>query len=221
VIRVLVVDDDFRVAQVHARFAERVPGFEVVAVAHSAAQAREAAAAHRPDLVLLDVYLPDEPGTALLGELDADAIVLTAAAEAATVRAALARGALNYLIKPFSAAQLAARLTAYARYREVLARRGELAQSTVDGAVQALHAGDVLEPRMPKGQSPVTAQLVADALRGAGHPRSASDIATALGIARGTAQRYLSVLARGGRAQMTLRYGATGRPEHLYRWLES
>jgi len=137
------------------------------------------------------------------------------------VRAALARGALNYLIKPFSQAQLAARLTAYARYRELLARGGELAQSTVDGAVQALHAGDLLEPRMPKGQSPVTAQLVADALRGAGRARSASDIATALGIARGTAQRYLSVLARAGRAQMTLRYGATGRPEHLYRWLDS
>jgi response regulator of citrate/malate metabolism len=50
VIKVLVVDDDFRVAAMHAQFVRRVAGFEVVGVAHTAAEAAEIAARLRPDL---------------------------------------------------------------------------------------------------------------------------------------------------------------------------
>ena len=38
------------------------------------------------------------------------------------------------------------------------------------------------------------------------------------GISRGTARRYLEYLESLGSVELTLRYGATGRPEHLYRW---
>jgi response regulator of citrate/malate metabolism len=51
---VLVVDDDFRVARLHARFVEDVPDFRVVGVAHTAEQTRHLVAEHAPDLVLLD-----------------------------------------------------------------------------------------------------------------------------------------------------------------------
>jgi two-component system CitB family response regulator len=218
VISVLVVDDDFRVAQVHAEFAERTPGFRVVGLAHTAAEARDRARALHPNLVLLDVYLPDAPGTSLLGQLGADVIVLTAAADVAAVRTALARGAMNYLIKPFTAEQLGERLAAYARYRALLSEHRALTQAEVDQAVAVLHEGDGVQPHAPKGQSPVTTRLVADILRRSSEPRSAAEIAVELGIARATAQRYLAALARTGRAAMTLRYGSTGRPEHLYSW---
>jgi response regulator of citrate/malate metabolism len=217
-ISVLVVDDDFRVAQVHAGFAERAPGFLVVGLAHTAAEAREQARALRPNLVLLDIYLPDASGLSLLGQLGADVIVLTAAADVAAVRTALARGAMNYLIKPFTAEQLGERLAGYARYRALLAEQRTLSQFEVDQAVQLLHEGDGVQPSAPKGQSPVTTRLVADLLRRSSEPRSAAEIAGELGIARATAQRYLAALARTGRAEMTLRYGTTGRPEHLYSW---
>jgi hypothetical protein len=81
-----------------------------------------------------------------------------------------------------------------------------------------LHEGDGVDPYAPKGQSSVTTRLVADILRRSTEPRSAADIAAELGLARATAQRYLAALARAGRAEMTLRYGSTGRPEHLYSW---
>ena len=58
-IRVLVVDDDFMVAKVHCGFVERVPGFSVVGVAHTGEEAVRAAGEIRPDLLLLDIYLPD------------------------------------------------------------------------------------------------------------------------------------------------------------------
>ena len=74
-IRVLVVEDDFRVARVHAEFTDRVTGFETIAIAHSAAQAREQLGQHDLDLILLDNYLPDTPGITLLSELDTDVMM--------------------------------------------------------------------------------------------------------------------------------------------------
>ena len=68
-IRTLVVDDDFMVAKVHQGFIERVPGFQVVGVAHSAKEAREAVAQLHPELAILDIYLPDRSGLSLLQEL--------------------------------------------------------------------------------------------------------------------------------------------------------
>ncbi|MGI5240058.1 response regulator [Dactylosporangium sp. CA-139066] len=215
-IRVLVVEDDFRVARVHVGFASRVDGFTVVATARSAAEARRELAAGAVDLVLLDTYLPDESGLDLLAELTVDAIMLTAASDAATVRAAYARGALNYLVKPFTAEQLADRLTAYRHYRAMVSVDRALTQAEIDRCWRVLHDGD--RPAAPKGQSAVTVRLVSDALRGAGRARTAAGIADELGISRATAQRYLAALVRDGSAEVHLRYGVTGRPEHQYHW---
>ncbi|MCO6011571.1 response regulator [Actinoallomurus purpureus] len=216
-IDVLVVDDDFRVAQIHAGFVELVSGFRVAGRAHTAADARAGAA--EVDLVLLDVYLPDESGLSLLPELTADVIMATAATDPDSVRTAFSHGALHYLIKPFTAQELGRRLQAYARYREHLMTAGEqLTQADVDRAVRALHAAPRTEPRPARGQSSVTGRLVAEALRRAGEPRSAAEVSDEVGISRATAQRYLASLAQAGRVHVTLRYGTTGRPEHQYHW---
>ena len=69
---VLVVDDDFRVASVHVGFVEAVPGFRVVGQAGSAAEALRQARELRPDLVLMDVYLPDGDGLDVVRQLLAD-----------------------------------------------------------------------------------------------------------------------------------------------------
>jgi two-component system CitB family response regulator len=131
---------------------------------------------------------------------------------------------LNFLVKPFTAEQLADRLTAYRHYRSVLDRSllaGDrtLGQDEIDRLARMLHDGD--RPAAPKGQSAVTVRLVSAALRTAGGPRTAAEVADELGISRATAQRYLAALARDGAVEMRLRYGATGRPEHRYRWLAS
>jgi two-component system CitB family response regulator len=216
-IQVLVVEDDFRVAKVHVDFTHRVDGFEVAATARTAAEARRQLGTRAVDLVLLDTYLPDESGLDLLRDITADTIMLTAASDAATVRAAYARGALNFLVKPFTAEQLADRLAAYKHYRAVLSGERTLTQDEIDRGWRLLHDGD--RPAAPKGQSAVTVRLVSDALRLAASPRTAAEVADELGISRATAQRYLAALARDGAAEMRLRYGATGRPEHRYRWV--
>jgi len=215
---VLVVDDDFRVADLHARAVAAVAGFTVLATAGSCAQARLVLARRRaqglppPDLALVDVYLPDGSGLDLVAELDCDALVLSAATETATVRRALRRGALGYLIKPFDEAALAGRLRGYARYRRLLDARPGVDQDVVDGAVRALHS----EAAPARGAESATRELVLQALTGAGEPLSAADVAAATGISRATAQRHLATLDAEGRLQLQLRYGTTGRPEQRY-----
>jgi response regulator of citrate/malate metabolism len=208
---VLIVDDDFRVADMHAGIVEALPGFVVAGTANTLEAARAAAPV---DLALVDVYLPDGSGIDLIRELRCDSIVLSADTEAATIRAAIAAGALNYLIKPFAPTDLAARLAGYARYRQILSS-GSLGPAEVDAALDSLRPR-LSTPRAPAVASSPTKQLVLQALQDANAPMSASEVAAAIGVSRATAQRYLAGLAAGNEVTVSLRYGTTGRPEQEF-----
>ncbi|MDQ0845550.1 response regulator [Streptomyces sp. V1I6] len=224
-IDVLVVDDDVRVARINAAYVAKVPGFRVVAEAHSATEALARIAEAPVDLILLDHYLPDENGLSVVRELRAlghqtDVIMVTAARDVATVQAAMRHGALQYLVKPFNFAGLRAKLEAYATLRRALDGGGEAEQAEVDRIFGTLSAGSIA-PELPKGHSPTTAELVRQVLLAADGPLSAQEIAERAGVSRQTAQRYLKLLERAGRVRLTLRYGETGRPEHRYVWVAS
>ncbi|MFE7778785.1 response regulator [Streptomyces sp. NPDC057445] len=220
-INVLVVDDDVRVARINAAYVARVPGFHVVGQAHSATEALARIAGLHVDLILLDHYLPDESGLSVVRELrrhghQTDVIMVTAARDVATVQAAMRHGALQYLVKPFNFTGLRARLEAYAGLRRTLDRGGEAEQAEVDAIFGALSATS--SPGLPKGHSPTTAGLVRKVLLAAEAALSAQEIAEHAGVSRQTAQRYLKLLERSGRVNLSLRYGETGRPEHRYTW---
>ncbi|TNM37769.1 response regulator, partial [Nocardioides albidus] len=227
--RVLVVDDDFMVARIHGRFVEQTDGFEVVGTARTGAEALEQAAVLDPDLVLLDVHLPDLSGLEVLERLrrqsreqgrDIAVIMVTAERGAAAVRAALHGGALQYLVKPFEYDDLADRLRRVAATLATLpgatgGREEEVDQATIDRAFGA-GARAVVPQALPKGLSPETADLVLEAARAAGEI-SASETADAVGLSRVTARRYLEHFVDIGTAEVRLRYGGTGRPERRYR----
>lgn len=217
-IRVLVVDDDFRVARLHASYVEQLDGFEAVGLAHTAVDAVRLAGELQPDLVLLDEYLPDLNGSSIIGQLGAAVIVISAAEGADAVRTAIASGAVNYILKPFLPSVLVDRLQAFARFNSLLGSDVQLDQNSVDKALQALRAGDSPTAVYRKGRSAVTADSIGEVLRGSGEAMTAIEVAELTGVSRGTAQRYLADLARDGLVELTLRYGATGRPEHRYEW---
>jgi response regulator of citrate/malate metabolism len=221
VIRTLVVDDDFMAASVHRSFAERVPGFEVVGEATTGAQALELVAALEPDLVLLDIYLPDMGGLEVMRRLrdaasEVDVIAITSAKDVKTLRTAMQQGVVHYLVKPFTFATFRERLESYAALRARLERLQQADQREVDRLYALLRTGG--GDALPKGVSAPTLALVAEVVRDADGEVSASDVAQRSGISRGTARRYLEFLADSGTLELTLRYGAAGRPEHLYRW---
>src|SRR5262245_40781405 len=168
---VLVVDDDFRVANMHAGIVNALPGFTVTTTATTLAAAHKA---DPVDLALVDVYLPDGSGIDFVRELRCDTMVLSAATDAPTIRAAIAAGALSYLVKPFAPTDLVARLSGYARYRKILS-------GTNLGGNEVAAALDALCPRVAPAPSPTavaspTKQLVLQALRASGQPMSSAEL---------------------------------------------
>lgn len=225
-IATLIVEDDALVAEVHASYVERVPGFEVVGVAHRATEALELLTSRPVDLVLLDFHLPDAQGLELLRLLRArtarpiDVIAVTAARDQESIRRAIAQGVVQYLVKPFAFATFADKLERYAAYRDQAERAPQAEQADVDALLGTLR-GSVSQRSLPKGLNATTLEHVRNVLSDtAGEPLTAAEVAGRCGLSRVTARRYLEHLAIDGTVQLSMRYGGTGRPEHLYQWPE-
>jgi response regulator of citrate/malate metabolism len=219
VIRTLVIDDDYRVARIHAASVAKVTGFTCVGQVHTAREARLAIDRLHPDLLLLDIYLPDEDGLSLLGSLHAhspapDCIVISAARDLQMVRSAMRIGAVYYLVKPFGFGQLRDQLETYRRWRSRVTSTGEADQATVDSLYQLLRGPSASANRRHLGP---TMQKIFDSIRASAGPIGATEIAEQVGVSRPTAQRYLARLERQGLIELHLEYGATGRPHHRYR----
>uniref|UniRef100_UPI0015EEBC25 response regulator n=1 Tax=Streptomyces albidus (ex Kaewkla and Franco 2022) TaxID=722709 RepID=UPI0015EEBC25 len=175
-IRVLVVDDDFMVARLHSTLVGQVPGFTVAGAVHNGTDALAAVRELRPELVLLDMYLPDLPGLEVLRELRGgaapeegpDVLVVTAARDAETIRGAQRGGAVQYIIKPFEGQLLKERLRLYAEHRAALAALKSPEQDDVDrlfadvgGGAEPVGGGSLPPPpkapratRVPSRSSP-------------------------------------------------------------------
>ncbi|MEU4836976.1 response regulator [Nocardia testacea] len=220
-IRVLVVDDDFMIARVHSGYVAKTPGFTVVGVAHTGSDALRMIGELRPDLVLLDIYLPDIDGlTVLRGIRESaeatDVVVISAADDVNTIRAAVRGGVLHYLIKPFTYSALYDQLRHFAALHAKLGVLSRAAQSDVDEVFGSRPRGSAT---MPKGLTAQTTELVQQVLRAADPDLSAQECAEATALSRVSARRYLEHFVDTERAQVRLRYGGTGRPERRYRWV--
>ena len=129
--RVLIAEDE---ALIRLDLAEMLTeeGFEVVGQAVDGEQAVVMAIDLRPDLVILDVKMPKKDGIEAAGEIVADQIapvvILTAFSQRDLIERARDAGAMAYLVKPFSKADLLPAIElAVARYAETAALRLEVA----------------------------------------------------------------------------------------------
>jgi response regulator of citrate/malate metabolism len=217
-IRTLIVDDDVRVADIHRGFVEKVDGFAVAGVAHRGAEALRYVLDDRPDLILLDIYLPDLGGLEVCRRLRAagnltDVIAVTAARDVETVRGAIGLGVAQYLVKPFTFATFREKLERYAAFRTRVEQTPEPGQAEIDAMLGELRSSSAM---LPKGLSKETLELVSRTLKDAGE-LGAAEVAEQAGLSRVTARRYLEHLVEQHAAALELRYGG-GRPEHRYRW---
>jgi len=145
---VLVVDDDEAVRVLLTRYLE-MEGFQIDPVADGPA-ALAAVAASKPDLVLLDLMLPAQDGLDVLARLrrdcDVPVILVTARGSEADRILGLKLGADDYVVKPFSPGELAARINSVLRRT-----RGRSTHSTLqfdglalDLATREVTAGDLV-----------------------------------------------------------------------------
>lgn len=219
-IRTLVVDDDYRVADLHCAYVERVHGFQVAGRAHTGAAALLSVDQLRPDLVLLDIYLPDMSGLEVLqrlrddGHHPVDVVAITAAREVESLRAAMRGGVVHYLVKPFLFPTFEEKLLSYAAAHERMTRIGTAEQGDVDRIFGALRSNR--SESLPKGLSDSTLDLIIQVLGKSQSGLPAAAVAEAAGVSRVTARRYLDHLCQLGRAELAMRYGGPGRPEHRY-----
>ena len=113
--RILVVEDDRSVCDLIRAYLQ-MAGHEVL-IARDGAEALEKARSVRPDAMVLDINLPQIDGFGVLEKLSATpalrppTLVLTARHAAGDVRRAISLGARDFLAKPFTEAQLVARVT--------------------------------------------------------------------------------------------------------------
>jgi response regulator of citrate/malate metabolism len=209
------------VARLHSSVVARQPGFAVAGVASTGADALRAVSQTQPDLVLLDIYLPDMTGLDVLRRLResnraaVDVIVISAARDLDTLRQALHGGVFQYLVKPFEIESLRRRLDEYAAHRADLHDLIEPRQDDVDRVFRA-QPGRGAQP-LPKSISADTVDLVVQALQRASGGLSATECADATGLSRSSTRRYLEHLVAVGSAEVKPRYGVAGRPERRYR----
>ncbi len=131
-VTVLVVEDEPVIADAHAQYVQRVPGFAVAGIVHDGGAALRFVRDHNVDLLLLDFNLPDLHGLEVCRRLrgagaECDVMAVTSNRDLAAVRTAVSLGVVQYLLKPFTFQTLRDKLERYAEYRAQMQVSGEAA----------------------------------------------------------------------------------------------
>jgi two-component system CitB family response regulator len=222
-IRVVIAEDDLQIAEIQKRFLERIEGFELVGLAHGLEEARDLVDILKPELLLLDVQFPKGNGLELLRDLRAnhcatDVILITAAREIDTLRAALHGGIFDYILKPLVFERLKEALANYALHLEKLHAMSTLVQTEVDRLLprgQHASSAPVASP-LPKGVDALTLAKVIEVITESSASLNAEEVGKQINASRTTARRYLEHLVSCGELTAEVSYGYVGRPERRY-----
>lgn len=219
-IEVLLIEDDPMVREVNRMFIEKVDGFVVKGVASSGDEGKQKIVELNPNLVLLDVFMPEMNGLELIQQLrqeqlDVDVIAITAANDTKTVKSFLHHGVIDYIVKPFTFERLEKALKQYKEVHWQLRQVEQFSQEKLDELFSSNTLKEQLD--LPKGLHEQTLNQIFEYLQGMESAKSAEEIGAEVGLARVTVRRYLNYLETIGKVKMELTYGTIGRPIQMYR----
>lgn len=220
-INVLLIEDDPMVREVNKEFIESVEGFRVVEVASNGEEGLSLVKKLHPDLVILDIFMPKKDGIKTLQEirkqkLETDVVVVSAAKDSETIKLMLQNGAMDYIIKPFKLHRIQQALEKYRKYRISFNKAETVSQEQLDSLLYSEQVKKRPKTLLPKGLNEFTLNEINVFVQTQKVPRSAEEVAGAIGIARVTARRYLDYLEKSGVITLDVQYGGVGRPVNRY-----
>lgn len=204
------------------RIVHSIPDLEIVGVARADEDAPGAIEALRPDLVLVCGESCRQGPLELLhrlrdrGRHQCDVLLVASRPRSELVLGAARLGVFSCLVAPVDPEALRAQLNLWLGRRQLTSHKAPHDALDQD-EVNLLLYGPA--PVREQGQSMTsTLELVATALRETGTALSASDIGILCNLSAVAARRYLKKLVDQGDAMVSMQYGKTGRPRHVYRW---
>lgn len=222
-IRAVIAEDDFRVADIHEKFLKNFDEIEVVGKAVNAKKTLRILEQKSPDLLLLDVYMPDQLGTDLLPDIrrkfpNLDIIMITAATDKEQLEKSLHYGVENYLIKPVEMKRFNQVIEEYLKKAHLMKSKQEIDQDFVDLILKKGTAASETNdgPALPKGVDEITLTKVIEVLEASDIGLSAEQVSGQIGASRTTARRYLEYLISVKKCKAEVVYGVVGRPERRY-----
>ncbi len=223
----LIIEDDFRVADIHRQYVEKTAGFAVQYIAKSRREALDYLENSEtiPDIFLLDLYIPDVEGMDLFWKIrhsyhEADIIIVTAEKEVKSIQEALRGGVFDYIVKPVGEERFSQTLLKYKEYWSILHSKKEMEQGDIDalfGFHRVPDSSARVDAALPKGIDSLTLDKIHRVFTTTEMDGiTAVELSSELGISRSTARRYLEYLVSLKMVKTKLIYGTVGRPERRY-----
>jgi len=226
VLKVMVVEDDPMVANLHKRFLSVMEGFSVSGIARTGTEALEMLAKSEVDLVLLDIFMPGIDGLELLRQIrekrkDVDVIMITAAQEGSVIQEAFRLGVFDYLLKPFEFTRFKETLQKLKEHQEgIHSKRSSLNQDQIDEVFSRkvnFHEDPEL---LPKGIQKATLERILQPFKSSDRSLSLYEVSEITGLSRVTVKRYVQFLLQCGRLTEETHYQQVGRPLNKYLFIE-
>jgi len=222
-IDVLIVEDDVKIAQIHCEILRKMPRFNPIGIAENLQMARMMVKVHKPNVIILDNYLPDGTGLDFFRELIADksnhktnVVLITASDEIDTVKTAMKLGCFDYLLKPVSYERLQETLNRYLTLNTAMKAYDNLEQRQIDELFN-IQLRDKHQQLLPKGIESITLETIKRVFsQNLGVRFTVERLGKETGISKTTARRYLEYCSSNGLLTAENEYGKVGRPERVY-----
>ena len=218
--KVLIVEDDPMVAMINEQYVNRNKDFQVVKKCKNGEEALEYLKEKEIDLIILDVFMPIMDGLETLRHIrekniEAEAIMVTAANDTATFEGTMHLGVIDFLVKPFAYERFQIALEKFAAKKSALKGATVLNQHNIDSIIT--HTAKPAEKDYPKGIQEKTLEMIQQHFLSVNGWICGDDIADKVGLSNVTIRRYMNYLVGTGEIEESINYETGGRPCMLYR----
>jgi len=223
-IEVMIIEDDPMVREINSKFLKRVEGFKLYKAVGNLIEAKNYIVEKKPDLILLDVFLPNENGIDFLKwlrseEIGVDVILITADKTIERVQEAFRYGAIDYLIKPFNFDRFKDSLIQFKERYYEFNKLCEIEQSELDKLIININ-GVQKDEGLAKGFNKYTYNSIWKEIeKGDNEYFTSEELSEKIKVARVTVRRYLEYMEKEGQLEKLVEYGKIGRPQHKFRKL--